>query len=260
MVEVSGHVADEGRVDDLQAGVVLPQAEHVAPEVELLLAHVRHRLAYHLPDVLGDHRVLLRRPPQEQPQAVDLRGRDVDIVGGLFVDEVLLFSLHSGGLVQVLLDVFEGDEGDDLWLCQHFLALPALLEVEELLLGHVVLVFGGNVVDCRVEHEVALALPLVPVVHLQHFPLPLLPVQGIQWQRLEEMSEVVGLVEGAVSHAEAHELHHVFKASNSGIDFPEFPHDVVDAAHYSAALAKMEDPVLVPLLQLDLQVGASDLL
>lgn len=71
MVEVPGHVADEGRVDYLEPSVVLAQAEHVAPEVELLLSHVRHRLADHLTDVLRDHCVFLGRAAQEEPQAVD---------------------------------------------------------------------------------------------------------------------------------------------------------------------------------------------
>lgn len=260
MVEVPGHVADEGRVDDFEAGVVLAQTEHVASEVELLLPYVRHRLAYHLPDVLRHHCVLLGSPAEEQAQAVDLGGSDVDVVSGFFVDEVLFLPLDVGGLVEVLLDVFEGDEGNYLWLSQHFLALAALLEVEEVLLGDVVLILGGHVVHCGVEDEVTLALPLVPVVHLEHFSLALLPVERVEGQRLQEVREVVGLVVGAVSHPETHEFHYVLEASNGRVDFPEFLDDVIDAAHHCAALPEVQDPLLVPLLELDLQVVAPDLL
>lgn len=67
MVQVPRHVADEGRVDYLETGVVLAQAEHVATEVELLLADVCHGLAYHLTDVLRDHCVLFCGAAQEEP-------------------------------------------------------------------------------------------------------------------------------------------------------------------------------------------------
>lgn len=66
MVQVPRHVADKGRVDYLETGVVFAQAEHVATEVELLLADVSHGFAYHLTDVLRDHCVLFCRAAQEE--------------------------------------------------------------------------------------------------------------------------------------------------------------------------------------------------
>lgn len=172
---------------------------------------------------------------------------------------MLLLSLDGGGLVEVLLDVLEGDEGDHLGLCQHFVVLAPFFEVEEILLGDIVLVFSGHIVDCSVENEIALALPLVPVIHFQHFPLPLLSIEGIKRQCLQEMGEVVGFVVGAVSHAEAHELHHILEVGNGWVDFPESSYDIFDTSHHSAVLPKMQHPMLVPLLQLDLQVAAFDL-
>lgn len=75
---------------------------------------------------------------------------------------------------------------------------------------------------------------------------------------MQQMSEVVWLVESAVSHAETHEFHQVFKAGDGWIDFPQFSHDVVNAAHHSAAFSKMQHPLFVPFLQLNLEIGPFD--
>lgn len=84
MVEVSGHVSDEGGVDDLRSVVVFAQTEHVAAEVELLLPDVSHGLGYYFSNILDHHSVFFGEASNEESQSVYFGGRYVHVVGGLF--------------------------------------------------------------------------------------------------------------------------------------------------------------------------------
>lgn len=111
MVQITRHVTDKSSIDDLQTGVVLTQTEHVATEVELLLADVRHSLTDHLTDVFSHDCTLFGEVTDEETQPVDLGWGDVDVVGGLFHAEVLFLSDRRSSVLEILFDVLESDEG-----------------------------------------------------------------------------------------------------------------------------------------------------
>jgi hypothetical protein len=118
VVEVAGHVASEGGIDDvllvLALLLVLPaDAEEVATVVKPLLPQVRDGFADDLSHVLDDDRVLLHEAAGEEAQFVDLRGCDEDLVEDRAVlQRHLRFCWQRHWVIaEVTLEVLEGDEG-----------------------------------------------------------------------------------------------------------------------------------------------------
>jgi hypothetical protein len=185
VVQIARHVPNESGVDNLLAGVVLDESEHIASKVEFLLPDVGHGFTDNFPYILHHDRMSFGEISNEQAQPIYFGGSDVNVIIRLFDWEVVLFLYHNAAapFVQILFYVLEGNEWHNFGLHHRIFIIGwavSFFQVEQLLLCHVVLVFYGKSLLLGVQSEVPLSLPLVFIVYFQHFPFPLLPVEGIE--------------------------------------------------------------------------------
>jgi hypothetical protein len=134
----------------------------------------------------------------------------------------------------------------------------SFFEVEQLLFGYVIFVFGWIVLAFCLEGEVSLSLPIITVVDLEDFPSALLTVEGIERQSLEEVCKMIWFVEGVIGHSEAHEVNDVLESADEGTDLPQLADDIFDAPDDSTHFTHHQDPVIILLLQLYLYVDPFD--
>lgn len=218
MVEITTHVAHKGSVNDLEASVVFCEAEHVTTKMEFFLAHICHSLTDDLSDVFGNNRVLFGEVADEKTQSIYLRWGHIDVIRWLFKGKIVFFfdrrRIHVS---EILLDIFESNEGDHFGfdLIFFFIIMHPFFQIEDLSLGHIVIVLFHLALLLFFQTEIPLSMPLVLFIGLDDLSFPLLPVELIKGHGLEQMSEMVGFVEDAIGHIEPHEFSHIFKA----IDF-----------------------------------------
>ena len=97
MIQIPSHVTYECCIDDFTASVVLCESKHVASKVfELFFSDIGHGLADDLSDILSDNGIFLGIFVDKESESVDLGWCNVDIIGGLFDDKILLFLAEVG--------------------------------------------------------------------------------------------------------------------------------------------------------------------